>query len=105
MSKDPDFLKKLWPGNISMKLRVVAFLVLGMVCNSNFAHSFDHLEIEVLKKLALEQSEKLMHKDKVIAAQAEIIVALEQEMHHLKHEVRKESKYHELKKILKSLGF
>lgn len=88
-----------------MKLNKSIFLGLVLINSSFLAHNYDHLKIEELKLLVREQQEKLEKKDKVIAAQTGIIVALEQEIHHLKHEVRKESKYHELKKILKSLGF
>jgi hypothetical protein len=87
-------------------MNVNRFLFFGLLVGSAIsAHSFDHLEIEVLRKLALEQHEKLALKEKIIAAQSGIIGALEEEVHHLKHEVRKESRYHELKKILKALGF
>lgn len=71
-----------------------ALLISGTIC----AHNFDHFEIEELKDLAAKQH-------KVIATQKEIIQILEEEVHHLKHEIRKESAYHELKKLLKSLGF
>lgn len=83
----------------------IIFLGALLISGSVSAHSLDHLEIEVLRELAYKQQEKLAHKDKVIETQAGIIVVLEQEMHHIKHEIRKESKYHELKKILKALGF
>lgn len=75
-----------------------------VIANALSAHSFDHLEIEVLKELAKKQQEKLEHRDQVIATQAQLIVVLEKEVHDLKHEVRN-SKYHELKKFLKTLGF
>lgn len=88
-----------------MKYATALFISLLGLCHLSYANNFEHLKIEELMLLVREQQEKLAHKDKVIATQAAIVVALEQEVHHLKHEVRKESKYHELKKILKSLGF
>lgn len=99
-----------------MKFNKITFFGTLFMSVALSAHKYDHYKIEELKAILYAQDEKLAQKDKVIAhsakviaIQAGIIVALEEEVHHLKHEVRKESKYHELKKelveILKSMGF
>ncbi|CAN5166599.1 hypothetical protein BH09DEP1_BH09DEP1_8120 [soil metagenome] len=86
-------------------MKFITNLLFGSLLTGSaiFAHNYDHLKIEELKLIVLEQEHKLAHKDKVIDTQTKIVIALEEEIKHLKHEVRRESRYHELKKILKSL--
>lgn len=83
-----------------MKFNKIALFGIMMFANAISAHSFDHLKIEELKLLVLEQEQKLEHKDKVIAHYASMVAFLKKE---LAHEISKLSKFHEFEKILRDL--
>lgn len=88
-----------------MQYNIILFCGLLLTGNAISAHKYDHLEIEELKLLVLEQEQKLEHKDKVIDTQKKLILFLEHKLEHYKHELSKEKAYTAFKELLKSLGF
>lgn len=83
--------------------RLLLSIVLLASTSSIFAHDHHCRSREELVDIVVAQEKVIAKKEHIIAKQGEMILCLEAELHHIKHELHREHRYHALVKALRDM--